>query len=111
MLAPPQKEQIKDFDFLLNLGQLFTLVVYGQLIIEKAKILKIDEKLIDQIFSFIINDFSMYALNLYSKSTSTLKQMILCKRMIKKPIVSEDRFNYVLDKYVYAEADQYQMNS
>jgi acyl-CoA dehydrogenase len=32
----PDKEQVKDIDFLLNLGELFTLVAYGQLLIEKA---------------------------------------------------------------------------
>ncbi|MBW2218348.1 MAG: acyl-CoA dehydrogenase, partial [Deltaproteobacteria bacterium] len=31
--APPDKEQIKDIDFLLIMGELFTLVPYGQLII------------------------------------------------------------------------------
>ena len=37
MTAAPDKEQTKDIDFLLNLGELFTLVAYGQLIIEKSK--------------------------------------------------------------------------
>jgi acyl-CoA dehydrogenase len=110
-LASPDKDQIKDFDFLLNLGQLFTLVVYGQLIIENAQILKIDNKLIDQIFDFMIKDFSKYALNLYSKDTSTLKQRLLCLKMIQKPNVNKDRFNYVLQKYVYDLADKYEMNN
>ena len=37
MTAKPNQEQQKDFDFLLNLGGLFTLVVYGQLILENAQ--------------------------------------------------------------------------
>jgi len=110
ILASPKKEQIKDFHFLLNLGQLFTLVVYGQLIIENAKLLKIDDPLIDQIFDFMIKDFSKYALNLYSKSSSTLKQRLLCKKMIQKPVVDVDRCNHILNKYVYILANQYQMN-
>ena len=36
--ARPSEEQIKDIDFLLNLGELFSLVAYGQLIIENARI-------------------------------------------------------------------------
>ncbi len=110
MLASPNKKQTEDFDFLLNLGQLFTLVVYGQLIIENSKLLQIDDKLIDQIFDFMIKDFSKYALNLYSKESSTLRQRFLCKKMIKKPIVANNRFRFVLDKYVYSEVDEYQMN-
>jgi len=110
MLAAPSKEQTKDFDFLLNLGQLFTLVVYGQLIIENAKLLKIDDDLVDQIFDFMIVDFSKYALNLYTKSSSTLRQRVLCQKMIRKPVVNSERFNLVLEKYVYAQVDEYEMN-
>ena len=36
--GPPDKQQQRDIDFLLILGELFTLVAYGQLIIENAKI-------------------------------------------------------------------------
>jgi len=110
MVAAPNKEQIKDFDFLLNLGQLFTLVVYGQLIIENAKLLKIDHLLIDQIFDFMIKDFSKYALNLHSKSSSTLRQRLLCYKMIQKPEVNEERFESVATKYVYSLNGQYEMN-
>lgn len=111
MFASPSGKQKEDFDFLLNLGQLFTLVVYGQLIIENAKSLAVDDVLIDQIFDFMIKDFSKYSLNLYSKSSSTLKQRVLCKRMIHKPYVNEKRFNEVLDKYVYSQVDAYRMNN
>ena len=110
MTAAPTKEQTKDFDFLLNLGQLFTLVVYGQLVIENTHLLKIDHKLVDQIFDFIIKDFSKYALKLHSKSSSNLKQRVLCKAMIKKPAVDVTRFEYVIDKYVYAMKGEYEMN-
>ena len=37
LLARPRKDQLRDIDFLLALGQMFTLVVYGQLILENAK--------------------------------------------------------------------------
>ncbi len=36
--APPSEEQIKDLDFMLTLGELFTLIVYGQLICEQAEL-------------------------------------------------------------------------
>ena len=50
MLAKPDKSQRKDIDFLMALGELFTLVVYGQLVLENAKIYAVDDDTIDQIF-------------------------------------------------------------
>jgi acyl-CoA dehydrogenase len=35
--APPDEAQRKDIDFLLAGGEIFALVVYGQLILENAK--------------------------------------------------------------------------
>ena len=109
MVARPDKEQIEDFDFLLILGELFTLVVYGQLIIENVKILKIDDELLDQIFDFMIRDFTKYAVQLYSKTSSTFLQKRLARKMIQKPVVNMRRFYNVLEKHVYALKDQYEM--
>ena len=110
VLAKPGKEQAKDFDFLLNLGELFTLVVYGQLIIENAAILNLDDDLLDQIFDFMVRDFTKFAIQLYSKSSSTAMQQRLCKRMIHKPKPDKARFERVLTKHVYTLVDQYKMN-
>jgi acyl-CoA dehydrogenase len=111
VLGKPKKEQIKDFDFLLNLGELFTLVVYGQLILENAKLLGIDDALIDQIFDVMIRDFSKFALQLYTKGSATLIQQKICKRMVKRPAVDKKRFNYIWETYVHTLKDQYEMNS
>jgi acyl-CoA dehydrogenase len=110
VLGKPRKEQIKDFDFLLNLGELFTLVVYGQLILENAKLLGIDDALIDQIFDVMIRDFSKYALLLYTKGSTSLIQQKICKRMLKRPVVNKERFNYIWETYAYTLKDQYEMN-
>jgi len=110
LFARPNKEQIKDFDFLLNLGELFTLVVYGQLIIEKFNMDDLDHDLLDQIFDFIIRDFSKYALILYSKTSSTALQKYFCKRMLRKPTVNIERFNRVLKSHIYSLTDSYEMN-
>ncbi|MDX1453715.1 MAG: acyl-CoA dehydrogenase, partial [Oleiphilaceae bacterium] len=71
MLGRPSKEQSKDFDLLLNLGEMFTLVVYGQLILENAQLQKVDHALVDQIFDFMIKDFSKYALQFNQKASAT----------------------------------------
>jgi acyl-CoA dehydrogenase len=95
---------------LLIIGELFTLVAYGQLLIEKAKIDDIEDDLMDQIFDFMVRDFSKFALQLYSKTSSTEKQMELCTQMIKKPVVDEKRFERVWKNYIYALKDVYEMN-
>ena len=110
MTATPTKEQAQNIDFLLSMGELFTLVGYGQLMIEKSNMERIDNDLLDQIFDFMIRDFSKYALEVYSKSGSTEKQMALCLKMIKKPVLDEERFQRVWQNRVYALKDAYEMN-
>ena len=108
--ATPDKEQAKNIDFLLTLGELFTLVAYGQLLIEKAKIDNIEDDLMDQIFDFMVRDFSKFALELYSKASSTDQQMERCLKMIKKPVVDEKRFFRVWNDFVYVLKDTYEMS-
>jgi len=110
LTATPDKEQAKDIDFLLNLGELFTLVAYGQLLIEKAKIEAVEDDVMDQIFDFMVRDFSKFALQIYSKTGSTEKQMALCLKMIKKPVTDPERFNRVWGKYVAVLNGSYEMN-
>ena len=109
-IARPSKEQAKDIDFLLNLGELFTLVVYGQLIIENAKVYAIDDDLLDQIFDVIVRDFSRYALQLYGKSVTNRRQQLLLRRMIKRPIVDNARFDKVWNEHVFSLRGVYAMN-
>jgi acyl-CoA dehydrogenase len=110
LAGPPNEAQQKNFDFLLTLGELFTLVAYGQLIIENTKIYNIDDDITDQIFDFMVRDFSKYALQLYSKTSSTTQQMEFYMKMIKKPVVDDERFERVWKNYVYALKDTYEMN-
>ncbi len=108
--ARPTKEQEKDIDFLLILGELFTLVVYGQLIIENAKIENVEDNVLEQIFDFMIRDFSKYALQIYSKTSSTQAQMDICMKMIKKPVVNTERFQNIWQNYVKTLNNAYKMN-
>jgi acyl-CoA dehydrogenase len=108
--ATPDENQAKDMDFLLIVGELFTLVAYGQLIIENAGIQGIDDDVIDQIFDFMVRDFSRHALRLYSKPSSTEAQMALCLEMIRKPVLDAARFDRVWENQVSVLRDTYEMN-
>ncbi len=103
-------QMLKDFDFLLAVGEIFTLVAYGQLIVESAAIEKVDDDLLDQIFDFMVRDFSRYALDIYSKNSATEKQQAICLKMIKKPVKNMERFEKVLKEHVYSLVDTYHMN-
>ena len=96
--AGPAGEQEKDLDFLLNIGHLFTLVVYGQLILEQAEIVGLDRALLDQIFDFQVRDFSAYAIALHGKASSTEAQQAWAIGAVRKPVVDADRFARVWDQ-------------
>ncbi|WP_300463893.1 acyl-CoA dehydrogenase [Desulfobacula sp.] len=108
--ATPDKHQAGNMDFLLYLGEMFTLVAYGQLIIEKYTMDHFDEDLLEQIFDFMIRDFSAYALNLYSKTDTSDIQMAYCRKIIKKPITNKERFSRIWETHVLALKDTYEMN-
>ena len=110
LLSRPTPKQQKDVDFLMAVGELFTLVVYGQLIIENARIYQIEDDLLDQIFDFMVRDFSKFALQLYSKPSSNRRQQRLCLMMIKKPAVNTMRFSRVWEQHVFSQKDQYIMS-
>jgi acyl-CoA dehydrogenase len=99
--ATPTPEQGRDIDFVLINGELFTLAVYGQLILENAELYGDDNDLIEQIFDCLIRDFSVFATKLYSKPMTNEKQMEYCLKMIKKPVQDKNRFERILER-VYA---------
>jgi len=105
------KEQAKDIDFLLILGELFTLVAYGQIIIEYRNLHQdeFSDDLLEQIFDFMIRDFTKFAIQLYSKPQATQAQMDICQKMVRKPVLDKERYQRIWDE-VYSLRDAYQMN-
>jgi len=95
---------------MLQVGELFTLIPYAQLICENKKIYGVDDVIIDEIFNFIVRDFSAYALRLYTGQDNSEIQNPLILKMLRKPSQDQTSFNAVWEKYVYALRGQYQMN-
>jgi acyl-CoA dehydrogenase len=108
--ATPDEAQRQDFDFSLPLVEIFTLIVYGQLVLENAAIYEIDRDIVDQIFDFMVRDFSKFALELHSKPSSTPGQMDFCSKMLMKPAVDQERYQRVWKGYVLALNGMYEMN-
>lgn len=96
--AAPDADQQRDLDFVLVVGHLFTLVVYGQLILEQAELTGLDRDLVDQIFDFQIRDFSSYAVALHGKPSSTVAQQEWALAAIRKPVADTARFDRVWEQ-------------
>ena len=95
LTAAPDATQIKDLDFMLDVGHLFSLIVYGQLILEQAELTGLDDDIVDQIFDFQVRDFSSYAVALHGKPTSTQAQQDWAIGAIRKPVADAERFGRV----------------
>jgi acyl-CoA dehydrogenase len=108
--ATPDDAQRKDVDFLMAIGEIFVLVVYGQLVLENTRAYAIDDALVNQIFDCLVRDVSRFALQLYSKRTTTPAQMDHCLRMIRKPAADQAGYDSVWRDHVYALKGAYQMN-
>ncbi|PTR26562.1 acyl-CoA dehydrogenase [Rhodococcus sp. OK519] len=98
--AGPDEQQLADLDFLLTLGHLFELVVYGQLILEQVDIAAIDRDLVEQIFDVLIRDFSGHTVALHGKPSSTEAQQEWALGVIRKPVVDAGRFERVWQQVV-----------
>ena len=107
--ASPDENQAKDIDYLLALGDCFTLVVYGQLILENKSIKGIEDDLIDEIFDVLIRDFSKYAVNILTKPSNSSVQQEMARALIKVPVPNAERFEKIYQEQVYALKGNYQM--
>ncbi|GAA4600980.1 alkylation response protein AidB-like acyl-CoA dehydrogenase [Actinoplanes octamycinicus] len=85
------KEQHADLDFLLSVGQLFALVVYGQLILEQAELTGLDRHLLDEIFAVLVRDFSAHATDLHGKTATTAEQAAWALANVRRPVADEAR--------------------
>jgi acyl-CoA dehydrogenase len=96
--AAPDEAQQKDLDYLLTLGELFTLIPYGQLICEQAALTGLPHDTLDQIFDVLVRDFSSYAAELHGKTSATGAQQEWAKGAITKPVTDQARFDAVWQK-------------
>ena len=105
--AGPDEAQARDIDYLLALGECFSLIAYGQLILENAPYFKIEQDLLEQIFDFMLRDMSAFALNIFSHTSSTELQKSLALDIIKAPVPDQARFDRIWQQHVFALKGQY----
>ena len=107
--APPTGEQMKDVDYMLHLGELFTMIVYAQLVLENARLYKVNDDLINQIFAFMVSDFAQYALAHLANFVNTPDQEELLQKMMRRPIPDPAQRDRVWKEQVLALQGQYSM--
>ena len=109
--AGPDKAQDMDPSWSLPLGEMFSIVVYGQLILEQAQLDKMDQDIINQIFDFMVRDFAHFALQIYGTHGTKDEQRPFCtKIMLIKAIPDPDQYTQVWDRYVSVLNGEYAMN-
>ncbi|MGW8768893.1 acyl-CoA dehydrogenase family protein [Streptomyces sp. NPDC055815] len=107
--AAPDEEQSRDLDLLLAVGQLFALVVHGQLVLEQAALTGLDEDVLDELFAVLVRDFSAHAVELHGKDSATEQQQLWALGAVRRPVVDEARSGRVWQR-VEALSGAYEMN-
>jgi alkylation response protein AidB-like acyl-CoA dehydrogenase len=92
------EQMTTDLDFQQSLAQLFTLLPYGQLILEQAELAEVERDIVDLVFETLVRDFSATAIELHGKASSTDAQQSWALGSVRKPVVDEPR-----DDRVYGE--------
>ena len=109
--AGPDKMQDMDPSFSLPLGEMFSIVVYGQLILEQAKFKGVEPDIINQIFDFMVRDFARFALQIYGNHNTRDEQRPFCKEiMLIKAVPDDAQYQRIWEKYVVALDGEYAMN-
>lgn len=106
--AAPDEEQSRDLDLLLAVGQLFALVVHGQLILEQARLTDLDQELLDELFAVLVRDFSAHAVELHGKDSATEEQQSWALGAVRRPVVDAARSARIWER-VEALSGAYEM--
>jgi acyl-CoA dehydrogenase len=109
--AGPDEAQDMDPSWSLPLGEMFSIVVYGQLILEQASISGIDSDIVNQMFDFMVRDFAQFAMQIYGNHSSRDAQRDYCvKIMLIKAVPNSEQYNSVWQQYVSVLNGEYAMN-
>lgn len=109
--AGPDKMQDMNPLFSLPLGEMFSIVVYGQLILEQAKLDALDPDVLNQIFDFMVRDFARFALQIYGMHAAREDQRGWCREiMLIRPQVDDAQYNKIWESYVFPLNGEYVMN-
>jgi len=109
--AGPDEAQDRDPSWSLPLGEMFSIVVYGQLILEQAGITGIDSDIVNQMFDFMVRDFAQFAMQIYGNHSSRDAQRDYCvKIMLIRAVPNSGQYNSVWQQHVSVLNGEYAMS-
>jgi len=107
----PDEAQDMDPSWSLPLGEMFSIVVYGQLILEQARFGGLDTGILNQIFDFMVRDFAQFAMQIYGNHSSRDAQRDYFGRiMLIKAVPDPEQYGRVWERYVSILNGEYAMS-
>lgn len=107
----PDEAQDMDPSWSLPLGEMFSIVVYGQLILEQARFDGLDTGILNQIFDFMVRDFAQFAMQIYGNHSSRDAQRDYFGRiMLIKAVPDPEQYGRVWERYVSILNGEYAMS-
>lgn len=108
--APPNEIQDRDPSFALPVGEMFSVVVYAQLILEQASLDKLDARIINQIFDFMVRDFAGFGLEIYGNPSAGEAQRDACRDiMCIRPLPNRNEADSIFHQYIRPLNGAYEM--
>jgi acyl-CoA dehydrogenase len=109
--AGPDKQQDLDPSFSLPLGEMFSIVVYGQLILEQAGLQRLEPGIVNQIFDFMVRDFARFALQIYGMPAAREDQRGFCREiMLIRSVPAAEEAERIWKECVLPLNGEYRMN-
>lgn len=104
-------DRMKDMDYMFNLGQMFTMIPYAQLILESSRINLIDDDILDQMFGLFVADMARYCVaQIFSHENTGAQEGILRAILDVKPVHDNERYDRVWRDTIEPLSDAYVMN-
>jgi len=92
--CPPSKEATNNKDYMLNLGFLFTMVPYAQLIVEASNLYDVADEVVNQMFAYYVTDMAKYAvIQLYSQQNTPQIEECLREILSYQPIYDDKEYD------------------
>ena len=97
----PDPSLMKNMDYMLNYGEIFTMIVYAQLVLEGAKLNDVEDELIDQMFALFIRDVNKFALTQANNYENTeIQRDYLTQIALRGPVVDKEKDFRFWQEYV-----------
>lgn len=107
--SPLTRDQSANADFLLNVGEIFGAIVYGQLVYEKARLEGIEDMVVDLVFSYLVRDIDYYAMRQIGEYAGHFEpgQRDALFACVKDPHINFAQEQAIAEEYVFALDNAY----